>query len=212
MGYNKITNCVMPKKYNPLIPSMYELWYVILTSAALLVVGCAHVFLERYDLIGSSSVVRAQFSNAVGNGLGALDAFSFTATAITFIVWGAIGLAVFSLIHAFARASNAWRFQHELSSNRYIHPANFNRKIYWQNVVRHTVMSFVLLALLIIGVLLYLLIVIPISFYYTQHFLIHSSLINLWSLAVGAVTIFAGTFVMYVLLKAVIWQHRASLH
>jgi len=191
----------------PFLLSKFELWCLSLSSLGLLIVGNARLFLERYGLVSSSHVVGQELSGHFTSGLGVLDSFSITPGLVTLIVWGGIGMIIFSLTQAIMRASAAVSYQRELSSNRFVHPAGFDRQTYWRQILKHTALSFGLLALLALATALYLLFVIPVSFYYTQTFLLAVSLNHLPSLLVGLFAALVGTTVLYYIAKLLRWQH-----
>lgn len=201
----------MQKIFKRALPSGIELGYVALAAFALLLVGNAKFILQRYGLIGPSALVQRQLAHGVGSGLQYLDSFNITAGAVNFIIWSLVGLVGFSVVQALLKATGIIRFERDLSSNRYVHPQNFDRKVYWRHIVTDAAISFILLALLAAVTALYVVIIVPTALNYTQQFIISSDMSHLGSLAIGAVTAFAGTFVVYALWKLVVWHHRASV-
>jgi hypothetical protein len=199
---------MQPQHHHSYSLSSFELWCIALGSLAVLIAGNARALLGRYGLLNSSQVVGQQLSGRLTSGLGTLDSFSITPGLVTLIVWGGVGMAIFSLTQAILRASATVSFQRQLGSNRFVHPSNFNRRDYWRQVLTHTVVSFGLLALLVLVAGLYLLFVAPVSFYYSQAFLLDISLAHLPSLALGLFTVFAGTAALYGAAKLVRWQQR----
>jgi len=193
-----------------IIPTTFELWCVACCAAALLLAGNAKLLLEHYNLISSSTVVGQELSDRFTSGLGVLDSFSLTPGLVTFTVWGAIGLIVFSLAQAVLRASNALHYERDLGSNRYVHPESFSRERYWQRVAQDSLASFGLLCLLAVAGGFYLLCIVPVSFFYLQGFLLHLSLSRLMNALLGIFTAFAGTLGLYIILKLVLWHHRRS--
>jgi hypothetical protein len=200
----------MRAKENPLLPSVYEYWYLGLASLAVLIAGNAKVLLQHFGLINSSGVVGERVSDTVGSGLRVLDTFNATPGVVTFITWGVIGLILFSLVQTFVRASGYIEFEREVGSNRFVHPANFSRRRYWRTILLHAFLSFGLIILLLIYAALYVLFVVPVASLYLQRVLIVSDPSRLLDLALCIFVTGAGTFVLYFILKAVLWQHRIS--
>jgi hypothetical protein len=200
----------MRTKERQLFLSTFELWCIALVSLALLIAGSAQVFLERYGLIGSSAEIHRQLTSQVSSGLSVLDSFTVTPAVVTFITWGLIGLVLFSVIQAAARASGIVRFERDLSSNRYVHPQNFDRATYWRRIVTDTLLSFVLLALLVAAAVMYVVFAVPVSFVYVQRFLLHVSLPHTLDLLAGLFTIFVGTTALYWLIKLAAWHHHLA--
>lgn len=189
------------------LPTSFELWCIALSSFALLLVGNARLLLERYGLVSSTHVVGQQLSGHFTSGLGVVDSFSFTPGLVTLIVWGGVGILIFSLTQACVRASAAVSYKRQLGSNRFVHPTGFNRQTYWHQVLSHTALSFGALALLIVAAALYLLFVIPVSFYYAQTFLLDASLAHLAHLLIGIFVALAGTTTLYCIAKFARQQH-----
>ncbi len=201
----------MRAKYGQLLPSLFELWYVVLGSFGLLVVGCAKAVMQHYGVIGASVYVNQHLSTTIGDGLQYVDSFTFTPGLITFLTWSIIGMLLFSFIQALLRATGTLQFERDVSSNRYVHPVSFNRKRYWHNILSDITMSLGLLIALIFYSTMYLLFIVPVSFSYTQHFLLNTSLSNLPLFFLGVFTIFAGSLLLYTIVKAFIWHHRISV-
>lgn len=198
----------MRSKENPLIPSLYEYWYITLAALVVLVTGNAKILLQHFGLMNSSYIVGDHVSNTVGSGLHVIDDFNATPGIVTFITWGVIGLVVFSLLHALRKASGAIDFEREVGSNRFIHPTNFSRRRYWRTILVNTFLSFGLITLLLFGIVLYVLFVVPVASLYLQRFLIVSSLARLLDLAVSLLIVGTGTLAVYFILKAVLWHHH----
>lgn len=195
---------------NPLLPSIYEYWYSVMAAMAILVAGNAKVLLEHFGLMSSSNIVGNHVSATVGGSLRVIDNLSATPGVVTFITWGIIGLVVFSIIHAFTKASSALDFERELGSNRFVHPANFNPRRYWHTILLNAFLSFGLIAMLAASIVLYVLFVVPIASLYLQRCLIVSSIGRFVDLAISLFIVSTGTLALYFVLRAVLWQHRHS--
>jgi hypothetical protein len=200
----------MRAKENPLLPSVYEYWYLGLATLAVLLAGNAKVLLQHFGLVNSSGVVGEQVSDTVGSGLRALDAFNATPGVVTFITWGVIGLILFSLVQTFVRASGYIEFEREVGSSRFVHPANFSRRRYWRTILLHAFLSFGLIILFLTYLALYVLFIVPVASLYLQRVLIVSDPSRLLDLTLSIFVMAAGTFVLYFILKAVLWQHHIS--
>jgi len=200
----------MKNQQDPPLISIYEYWYIGLAAAAVLLAGNAKVLLDHFGLISSSTIIGDHVGSTIGAGLHVIDAFSATPGVVTFITWGIIGLVLFSLVQAFFKASGYIEFQREVGSSRFIHPANFSSSKYWRTVLLNTFLSFGLIVLLLMTIVLYVLFVVPVSSLYLQRFLIVSFPTRLIALVISLFVISAGTFMLYFILKAVLWQHRKS--
>jgi hypothetical protein len=200
----------MRTQENPFVPSIYEYWYLFLAAVAVLIAGNARVLLQHYGLIASSNIVGDRVSSTVGSGLRAIDTFSATPGVVTFMTWGIVGLILFSLVQAFVKASGVIDFEREVGSNHFVHPDNFNRRNYWRTILLNTFLSFGLTVLLLIGTMLYVLFVVPVASLYLQRFLIVSSMGRVLDLVLSLFVVSTGTFALYFIVKAVLWQHRHS--
>lgn len=200
----------MQNKTRAIVPSRLETWGVAFFSLVFVLLGSAHDLLQRYGLISSSHVVHDQLSKGVGQGLQKLDSYSFTQNATTFVVWGLVGLVSFSIFQTVWRASQRLKYEQEVSSNEYIHPANFNRQNYWRTIVVDLGLSLVFTALLLVSLGFYALRALPYATHHVGRFLLQLNLGNLKDLALGLVVGFASTYVLYVVWKISVWHHRAS--
>ncbi|HSX15846.1 MAG TPA: hypothetical protein VLF40_03595 [Candidatus Saccharimonadales bacterium] len=202
----------MPQPNHHLLPSAFELWCVGLAAAAVLAIGNAKVFLERYGLVGSSDVVRGQLSHQVGSGLAVLDTFKLTAALATFVAWSIFGLIIFSIIYSVVHTTRVIREQHELGSEAYIHPRHFDPAGYRRQVIRAAVVSFLLLGALAVSLLVCVLLVFPISIAYTRHFLLQTSLAHTLDFAIGCFTVFVATLALYTLCRVTLRHYRQNTH
>ena len=190
--------------------SIFEFWWIALAAFVLLIAVDGRTILGRMNLVDASDVVHTQVSQTVGSSLGLLDAFAITPTVITFVVWGVAGLVLFSIIQGMIRAGNAVKFEHDLGSDRYVHPAGFRSGVYWRRLVVSALLSFVLIVLLITAASLYAFTVVPVCAEYTQQFILQPSLLGVLNALLGVVAAIAGAVVVYGLLKLVLWHHRAT--
>lgn len=200
----------MSNKFRSFLPGKLELWSLVFIAGAILVLGNITLFLTYYGLSGSSNLLNEQLSHRVKSGLEVVDSFSITPTVVTFLTWVIAGIIVLSLGHAIANMSQTIKFEREVSSNSYIHPQNFRRGTYWRNIVVGTVWSFILLVCLAAGILLYLAFVIPISYSYTQQFLLTLHLRDVPYMLLGIFIMFTGTLLLYLLGKATYVHYRLS--
>jgi uncharacterized BrkB/YihY/UPF0761 family membrane protein len=199
---------MQPRSNHPLSFSSFELWCVALCSLTLLLGGDAKILLARLGLVSSADVVGRQLSGQVTSGLSALDSLSLTPGLVTLIVWGAVGMVIYSFIQALQRASASVKDTREVSSNRFIHPKNFDRRAYWRQVLVHTGASFGLLLLLALLAGLYLFYAIPVGFYYTQVFIQQMGVSQVPNLLLGLFVVLTGTTALYYVIKLVRWQRR----
>ena len=200
----------MKTKSLRIIPTRIETLGVAFFSLVFLLLGNAHDLLQRYGLISSSQIVHDQLGKGVGQGLQKLDSYSFTQNATTFIVWGLVGLISFSIFQTIWRASQRLKYQQEVSSNQYIHPANFNRHSYWRSISMDLGLSLIFTALLLTGLAVYLLRALPYATHHVGRFLLQLNVTNLADLAIGLAVGFLATYLLYVLWKITVWHHRAS--
>lgn len=201
----------MKKAVTYSLPSALETGGIVFLSIMILLVGNAKDLLERYGLLSSSQIVKDRLAHGVDHGLTKLDSFRATNGVVTFVVWGAVGLVTFSFVQALLRASNQIRYEKQLSSNEYVHPANFNRRAYWRQIVRNGLVSFLLLACLVVALLFYIALMIPLSFLHARRFLLQPSAAHISELVIGLVVLAASTYIVYALLKITVIHHRRSV-
>ncbi|HSX30562.1 MAG TPA: hypothetical protein VLE99_01475 [Candidatus Saccharimonadales bacterium] len=191
------------------VPTSFETWCVLFVSLAIVALGNAQIILARFGLVQSSELVQARLGHGVTSGLTKLDSFTITQTAATFLVWAGIGLVAFSFVYAVLRTSERIEYRKALSSNEYIHPAAFNRASFMRTAITGALLSFTTLVLFLAGTALYLHYVMPSSFVHIRRFLLlDPSLSHFGSLCLGAMALFAGTYVLYALGRLTVWSHR----
>jgi len=200
----------MPKSYRHILPSSFELWCVGFAALGLLIAGNAKLLLEHLGIIDSSVVVRSQLVSHVNDGLKTIDSLNATPAFVTFITWGIIGLVLLSLLQALYHTSRTLEYERELGTNEYVHPQGFNPKGYWRHLAVNTIVSLCLFSAFIVAAALFVLFVVPVGFAYTQQLIIDPSLQNIGTFLLGAFTIFAGTALLYLLGKVLVWHHRVS--
>jgi hypothetical protein len=198
------------QKLSRLFPSAPEVWGIAFATLVLLLIGNGKDLLQRYGLVQSSQVVKNQLGHGIGSGLGILDSFTVTRSIVNFALWGVVGLIAFSFVHTLLTASNRLQEEKELSSNAYVHPEGFRRDSFWHHIVLHTVTSFGLLVLSAAVIVTYLFWVFPRSSARAGRFLLHLTPGHVTDLLIGLVSLFIGTYVVYVVLKLALRHHRVS--
>lgn len=202
----------MQKNIRSFIPSSTETGGVAFVALLVVLLGNAKDLLNHYGLASSSKVVQAHIGSKVGDGLGKLDHFSLTTSVVTFAIWGVVGLIAFSVLQAALRVSGEVKYEEEVSSNQYVHPAGFSRQGFWRQIVISALISFGLLLLLAVVAVLYLVYFLPHGFTYARRFLLNASLLGVGDLLLGLLIVSVGTYILYFCLKLVIWHHRAARH
>lgn len=193
-----------------LIPSALATWGVAFFSLAVIVAGNAHDLLARYGLISSTTIVHNQLKHGVSGGLVKLDSFTFTDTVVNFMLWGVVGLVSFSVFQSILRASKYIKYEEEVGSNEYVHPASFKRDNYWSSILLDALFSFLLLALFVGGAILYVLKVYPYGIRHTGLLLLDTRLAHIKDFVLGALAIFVSSYVLFIVLQLVIRHHQAS--
>ena len=194
-----------------LFPTSIELWYIVLVSCVLLVLGNGKLLLQKLELISSAQLIGGQVSTRVTSGLISLSTFKFTAGAANMIVWGATGLLIYSALQSAVRTLRTLQYDREFDSSSYIHPQNYSRRAYWHQIVLDAVLGFVLLALLVVGAVTYVVLAIPASFAYIQMFIVKPTLSIAYYPGLSLAITFAATAVLYLLIKLVIRHHRGAV-
>jgi hypothetical protein len=192
-----------------LLPGAIELGYIAIVVCVLILVGNAKLILERAGLISSATLIGQQVSTKASWGLNALGTFRFTASVINLIVWGVMGLVIYSTLQAVIRGLRTIEYTRDLDSRLYTHPQNFTHRAYWRQVVVDALLGFVLLALLATSAILYVVVVVPASFAYIQRFILKPGLTTALDPLASLAVAFVGTVILYLLLKLVIRRHRA---
>jgi len=193
-----------------LLPGAIELGYIAVVVCVLILAGNAKLILERAGLIGSASLIGQQVSTKASWGLNVLDTFRFTANVINLIVWGVMGLVIYSTLQAIVQGLRTIEYTRDVDSKLYVHPQNFTHHAYWRQIVAEAALGFVLLALLATGAILYIIVVVPASFAYLQRFILKPGLTTALDPLKSLVVAFVGTVVLYLVLKLVIRHHRVT--
>lgn len=202
----------MRRSFRSLIPSSTETGGIAFAALLVVLLGNAKGLLNHYGLALSAEVVKSHIGSKVGDGLSKLDHFSLTGSVVTFAIWGVVGLITFSVLQAVLWVSSEVKYEEEVSSDQYVHPAGFSRQGFWRQIFISALMSFGLLILLAAAVILYLLYALPYGLTYARRFLLHASLFGIGDLLLGLSVVFVGTYTLYICLKLVVWHHRAARH
>ncbi len=191
-------------------PSIFEFVGLSFVGFFVMILSNSQQLLQYYGLTSSGQLVKNGVGGAVSHGLGKLDNFSITASAVTFAIWAVVGMLCFSIVRALARVYQEVELDAELSSNRYIHPSTFKRGDFWRQVTED--FALLLISLLIFGAVLvvFVSVVLPASIAYGRDFLSDVSIIRLGDFLLGLVLLYVGLIVVDIALRLVLF-HRQFL-
>jgi hypothetical protein len=193
-----------------LLPDTVELGYTMLITCMIILLGNAKLLLQKARLLSSADLIGQQFSTKVTTGFDSLSSFRFTGSVIAAIVWGGVGLVVYSALQAIWQAVRTARYRREFDSQQFVHPKQFTHDSYWRQIVADTILGFVLLTLLILCTILYVVIVLPASFAYTQRFIVNPGLTTALDPLVGIAITFITTTLLFFIVKLVVRHHRIA--
>lgn len=176
----------------------------------LVLVGNGRLILERLGLIGSTSLIREQVSTRIDWGLSSFQSFRFSANAADLVVWGIVGLIIYSALEALVKSIRTVQFRRDFDSARYIHPQGYSSASFWQEVTTNAILGFLLLVCMVAGGILYVVASIPASFAYVQRFILRPNFFTAFDFLAGLAIAFVATTVMYLLIKLVVRHHRIS--
>jgi hypothetical protein len=191
-------------------PNAIELWYVVFFSCALILIGNGKLILERAGLITSADLIGQQVSTKVLWGTNWLDNFQFTAGVINLIVWGGIGLIIYSTLQSVVRSLRIIAYERDFDSQLYVHPQGYTHQAYWKQIVMDAVLGFFLMAVFVICAIGYVFIVLPDGFVYVQHFILTPNIRTTVDPLIGLDIACVSTLIMYMMLKLVIRHHRVA--
>jgi len=191
-------------------PNVIELWYIFFISCVLLLVGNGKLLLQKAGLITSAQLIGQQVSTKVLWGTNWFDNFKFTAGVINLIVWGTVGLIIYTTLQSIVRSLRIFAYKRDFDSGLYVHPQGYTHQAYWRQIILSSVFGFVLLAVFAVCAIAYVFIALPDSFVHVEHFIVSPSFGGLIDPFVAISITCVTTGVMYILLKLVIQYHRIS--
>jgi hypothetical protein len=162
--------------------------------------------LHYYGISEATGVIGSSIGNLVNTGLVRLDSYQLTPTIVTFSVWALVGLFVLSVVHAVARVFGEIAYQHDLTTNHYVHPANFNRRKFLVSTLQNLLASFVAFCAAIALFTLFFLYVLPIGIVYTRVLLLDPSLINALYGLLGVAVLAVGLAFLVFAVRLVAWR------
>jgi hypothetical protein len=193
-----------------LLPSAIELGYVALVACVIILVGNGKLILERAGMISSAHLIGQQVSTKVTAGLDSLSRFQFTGTVVDFILWGGIGLIIYSALYAVIRVIRTGEYWRDFDTQEFVHPRQFDRNVYWRQVTINTIVGFILLAVFVVIATLYVIVAIPASFAYARRFILKPGFDTAVDLLMSFIVAFVATTILYFSLKLVIRHHRVT--
>ena len=192
-------------KLAKILPTSFELVSFLLLAALILLLGNSYQMLNYFGLEQSGETLHASAGNAVTAGLSKLDNFAFTSQVVTFLIWAIVGVFCFSIVRGIAHMYSEVKFDNDLSSSRYVHPATFTKARFWKRVGMDFAVLVAALSLtvaVLYGLLAYLL---PVSLAYTRSFVLGMT-------PGSTVELFAGFALVYVWLVVVDMCLRTVYH
>lgn len=196
-------------RLSQVLPNSIEYWYVALATSAIILVGNGKLLLERFGFIGSAHIIGQEVSTKVLWGGSLLDRFNFTANAADLVVWGVVGMIIYSAIQSLTQSLRIIKYERDFDSTQYVHPQNFTHRGYWQQILTNTILGFVFLILLAASAYVYISVVVPNSFAYIHRFILAPThLYTVVDLCIGIIAMFVSTLILYLFLKLVVHHHR----
>jgi len=197
-------------KLQRIIPTWFEAIGLFVLVVLFVLVGSTPQLLEYYGLNNANQVIKQGAGHAITTGLGRLDGLSFTASAVTFLVWAVVGILCFAIVQALSRVYQEVKEENQVSSSRYIHPNTFARATFWRQVALDFVSIFLSLAILIAGFYLLFAFVLPAALAYTQELLTGNGFQHLGGFVLGFCILYGWVLVLAAILKFVINRHRLT--
>jgi hypothetical protein len=193
-----------------LLPDTVELGYTMLITCVVILLGNAKLILEKVGLLSSADLIEQRFSTKVTTGFDSLSSFRFTGSVLQGIIWGVVGLIVYSMLQTIWQAARTATYRRGFDSKQFIHPKQFTHDLYWRQILTDTALGFTLLVLLVLGAILYIVVALPASFAYAQRFILKPSFSGLLDLLLSVVVTFVSTAVLLLLVKLVVRHHRTT--
>lgn len=191
-----------------LLPTSYELIGGGFLTIVIILLANSKQLLSYYGLQSSDQIIKSSAGQTLNSALRTIDSLSATDGIVTFLIWALVGVVCFGIVEGIARALSELKFENELSSGRYIHPATFTKVKFWRGVLLDTIALAFGVAVLLVGVFAFVLFFLPISLAYSRVFLFNVSLQNTLYMLLGFVVAFAGWLVLTVAVRFLLHRHR----
>lgn len=197
------------KYWRKIRPGTFDVIVCALVTLFVLVAAILPTLVTKYQLFTVENEVLARMAHWLTTVLVGIDNMEFSATIVTFLFWGFIGLITYGiimgLVHFWQRAEEAG----VVASDHFVHPAGFSRNHYWQTIALGEGVNIVVLLVLSVCLSLVAFVLLPATTVHIRALILNSS----WSAAPQAVAagllLWVGTIVVALCFKA--WRYRHVL-
>jgi hypothetical protein len=191
-----------------LLPTSYELIAGFLLTITIIILANTKQLLSYYGLQSSDNLIKSSAGHAVSDALKAIDSLSATDGVVTFLIWAVVGILCFGIVEAIGRAYSELKFENDLSSGQYVHPATFTKLKFWRGVFVDSIALGLGLAVLLVDILAFTLFLIPLGLAYSRVFLFDISVVNGLYMLLGLVVTFVGWVALDIAVRFLLHRHR----
>lgn len=190
-------------------PSVFDIIVGAVVTLMVLVVVLLPTVIIKHQLFIVENAVLAQLAHGFTAVLVGIDSVKFSATIVTFLLWGLVGLITYGIIMGIIRFWQYTEMLKEMVSGEFVHPAGFSARRYWRTLALHEGVN---IAVILLG----LTCVLTVAFALLPAATVHArTLVLSWSWPVAAqaaaatVLLWAGALTVILCLKA--WRYRRAL-
>lgn len=191
-----------------LLPTSYELIGGFFLTIAIIFFANSKQLLNYYGLQSSDNLIKSSAGHVATDFLKSLDSLSATDGVVTFLIWAVVGIICFGIVEAIARAYSELKFENDLSSRQYVHPATFTKLKFWRGVLVDSLSLGFGLIVLLVSVLVLTLFLIPLGLAYSRVFLFDVSVANALYMLLGIAVTLAGWVLLDISVRYLLHRHR----
>lgn len=174
-----------------------------------LVVALLPTIVIKHQLFTVENAVLAQLAHGFTAVLTGIDSMKFSATIVTFLLWGLVGLITYGIIMGIIRFWQHTETLKEMVSEEFVHPAEFSTKRYWRTLaLREGVnIAVILLGLACVSIVVFALL--PAATVHARTLVLNWSWPAAAQTAAAVVLFWAGIIAVILCFKA--WHYRRAL-
>lgn len=161
--------------------------------------------IDALDTFGAKQTLIRLVSSKVDAGLSWLDGLEFTASIVTFVFWGLVGLVSYSFVSALIKLQDEITYEGELSSDDYVRPARKSKTDVMRAEFVGNTVTLSLAALVASSLGLFIFVMLPHVAIYAKSFGLQRSIGNLLYLS-------ASVLLLWVTALASVWLCKLYIH
>ncbi len=190
-------------------PGVFELVSSALAAILVLMAALLPTFIAQHQLFTVENAVLSQMAHWLTKILVGIDSMKFSATIVTFLFWGLIGLVTYGVIMGFVRFWQHAEAVEEIVSEEFVHPAGFNAKHYWRTLALREGVNIAVILLTLFCASLVAFVLLPAATVHARTLVLEWSWPAVAQTAAAAILFWIGIVAVALCLRA--WHYRHIL-